>query len=78
MRNQAMAQVAERVESKGRPLHIVDVRDRLPKDPEGNPPSEWYVRKIMKDIGTFRIGQWNYVYEADLARWLNSRLEEQS
>ena len=60
-------------EPKGKPLHIADVRDRLPKDPGGNAPSDWYVRRVMTEVGSFKIGKWSYVYEADLVHWLNTR-----
>ena len=69
-----MAQLAERTEARGRPLHINDVRDRLPKGPDGRAPSDWYVRKVMAEVGCFKIGKYAYVYERDLETWLNSRL----
>jgi hypothetical protein len=63
------------VESKGRPLHIADVRNRLPTGPDNRAPSDWYVRKVMTEVGCFKIGKYAYVYEGDLERWLNSRLD---
>ena len=61
---------------KGREMNIVDVRARMPKDPEGNAPSDWTLRRVMAEVGKFRIGKWDYVYESDLEAWLGSRLED--
>ena len=58
---------------RGREMNIEDVRARLPKAPDGSAPSDWYIRKVMTDVGKFRIGKWDYVYEADLEAWLGSR-----
>jgi len=55
-------------------VHIGDVRERLPKGADGKSPSEWYVRKVMTEIGRFKIGKWVYVYEFE--HWLNTRLED--
>jgi hypothetical protein len=68
-----MAQVAEAMpvgHGKGRQMNIEDVKQRLPKGPDGKAPSDWYVRRVMADVGQFRIGKWNFVHETDLERWL--------